>query len=147
MSINTRLCPLLKILNDTMVSKLNADLSKLNVTFPQTEILIFLHYCYTNDVEVNQIDIEKAFNLSNPTVTGMLKRLEKSGFVVREKSATDGRYKIVQLTEKGLDITLKMASAGDTAEAMLFAGFTKEEKQLLNQFIARMLKNLDVDVD
>ena len=49
---------------------------------------------------VNQKDIEKALSLKNPTVTGILKRLDEKGFILAVPSNQDKRCKNIYPTEK-----------------------------------------------
>ena len=57
---------------------------------------------------VNQKDIEKALSLKNPTVTGILKRLDEKGFILAVPSNQDKRCKNIYPTEKAYDIQKKM---------------------------------------
>ena len=57
---------------------------------------------------MNQRDIEKALNLKNPTVTGLLQRLDEKGYVLIVPNAKDKRKKNVYLTEKAYDIQRRM---------------------------------------
>jgi DNA-binding MarR family transcriptional regulator len=68
-------------------------------------------------LETRQIAEEGGF--SKATLTGVLSTLEGRGLVTREKSATDGRLVIVQLTAKGRKMMDK-----------LFPAFNKQERQL-----------------
>lgn len=68
-------------------------------------------------LETRQIAEEGGF--SKATLTGVLSTLESRGLLTREKSTTDGRLVIVQLTTKGR----KMMD-------QLFPAFNKQERQL-----------------
>jgi DNA-binding MarR family transcriptional regulator len=68
-------------------------------------------------LETRQIAEEGGF--SKATLTGVLSTLEGRGLLTREKSATDGRLVIVQLTPKGRKMMDK-----------LFPAFNKQERQL-----------------
>lgn len=56
----------------------------------------------TSGDETTVAMIAKAVQLSAPTVSRILDRLEKSGYVVRERSASDRRKVYVRLTEQGM---------------------------------------------
>lgn len=55
---------------------------------------------HTSKDEVSQRDVEKNLNLKNPTVTGILKRLDEKGYIFCVPNANDRRKKIIYLTEK-----------------------------------------------
>ena len=67
------------------------------LTGPQ---LIILREISQTD-EITASDISKAISLSQATVTGVLDRLEKRGYVVRKQSKQDRRRALVELTASG----------------------------------------------
>ena len=63
-----------KQINTIYEKEFNNRLRKLGITSSQCAVLDYLFNASIE--EVTQKDIEKALNLKNPTVTGILKRLE-----------------------------------------------------------------------
>jgi MarR family transcriptional regulator, organic hydroperoxide resistance regulator len=76
------------------------------------------------------------------TITKMLQRMEKAGFVQRRPDANDQRVSRVYLTEAGRAIQSQVQAIWDTMEAETFAGFTGEESLLLRTFLLRIRQNL-----
>jgi DNA-binding MarR family transcriptional regulator len=72
-------------------------LKKLGLTYPQ--YLVMLVLWERDGLMVSEIG-ERLF-LDSPTLTPLLKRLESSSLVVRERSSADERQVIVSLTEVG----------------------------------------------
>ena len=72
-------------------------LTTLGITYPQYLVLMVLWE--KDNQPVN--DIARRLVLETNTVTPLLQRMEKLGFVVRKKGAQDKRQQIVSLTEKG----------------------------------------------
>ena len=72
-------------------------LKKLGLTYPQ--YLVMLVLWERDGLMVSEIG-ERLF-LDSPTLTPLLKRLESSSLVVRERSSADERQVIVSLTEAG----------------------------------------------
>ncbi len=68
----------IKQINNVYEKDLTERLKIIGITSSQCAVLDFLFH--TNKDEVNQIDVEKGLNLKNPTVTGLLKRLDEKGF-------------------------------------------------------------------
>ena len=95
-----------KQINNLYEKDLNEKLKKLGVTSSQCAVLNYLFH--TNKDEVNQRDVERALSLKNPTVTGILKRLDEKGFVLCVPNAKDKRRKNIYLTEKAYDIQRRM---------------------------------------
>ncbi len=67
------------------------------LTGPQ---LIILREISQSD-EISASDISRAISLSQATVTGVLDRLEKRGYVVRTRSDRDRRRTLVEITQAG----------------------------------------------
>ena len=83
--------------------------------------------------EVNQKDLEKASHVTHPTMTELLKRLERKGFVKCERSRTDRRYKCVSATDRVKDIDRSMREADEKTFAQLCQGLSDEQ---ISQFLA-----------
>jgi len=67
-----------KQINNVYEKEFNNRLRTLGITASQCAVLDYLFDCEKE--EVTQRDIEKGLNLRNPTVTGLLKRLERDIF-------------------------------------------------------------------
>ena len=91
---------------------------------------------------MNQRDIEKALSLKNPTVTGILKRLDEKGFILIVPNAKDKRRKNVYLTEKAYDIQKRMESDRRKIDKNLTIGMTKKEIQALQKMLNKVLYNV-----
>ena len=89
----------IRIINNKFRELWDKNLLKYNLTGVQMEILCYLK-C-NPDKEIHQREIEYWFQLKNPTVTGILNRLEEKGYITRRRNPADGRYRIIEVTEKG----------------------------------------------
>ena len=90
-------------------------------------------------------DIEDAFHLSHPTVSGLLSRLEKKGFIEFRPDEKDRRCKRIHILAKGLELDETVHKAILNNEAQLVSGFTEEEKILFHQFLQRAIRNMGGD--
>ena len=131
---------LVKQINNIYEKDFNNQLKKLNLTSSQAEVLDFLFRC--DEEEVTQRDIEKALSLKNPTVTGILKRMEEKGFVMILPSEKDKRCKNVYLTEQAFDIEKKMEAVRRKIDNNLTLGMTKREVEALQKMLNRVLYNV-----
>ena len=66
---------IIKQVNNVYEKDLNERLKKIGITSSQCAVLDYLFH--TSKDEVSQRDVEKNLNLKNPTVTGILKRLDE----------------------------------------------------------------------
>ena len=131
---------LLKMLYNSLAAQRNKDMEEIELTASQSDIMIYL--IHNNDREVNQRDIELELKLMNPTVTGILKRLEKKGFIARVKSEVDRRYKIVKLTERGREILWEMVDKAVEIDKRLLNGFSESEIDSLRDTLKRLIDNI-----
>lgn len=76
------------------------------------------------------------------TITNALKRMERAGFVERRQDAEDQRVSRVYLTEAGRDIRDEVEGVWRELEEKTFAGFSSEERALLNRLLLRIRNNL-----
>ena len=130
----------MKMIAHSMENMRNKTLEKIGLTSSQFEILLYL--CFKKDEEINQRDLEKNFKLSNPTVNGILNRLEYKGFIIREMSEKDARCKNIKVTNEAYDLYKKMKTIAKNMENDLTKGITKEEREAFINVIKKMYNNI-----
>jgi DNA-binding MarR family transcriptional regulator len=81
-------------------------------------------------------------NVQPATITKMIQRMERAGFVERRSDPNDERVSRVYLTETGRNIQADVQRIWRTLEAEAFTGFNEEELGLLWQFFERIRENL-----
>jgi len=86
-------------------------------------------------------ELSNKTSLEKSTLTSMLDRLEKSGFVVRVPSKEDRRKILIKLTDKG---KLQDAYARIACEKieLLYNGFSEMERDEFEGYLRRILDNL-----
>lgn len=131
---------LFKQINNVYEKEFNNRLRKLGITSSQCEVLDFL--LQSSKDQVTQRDIERALNLKNPTVTGLLKRLDEKGFILSVPSGKDKRCKNIYLTEKAYDIQKRMEVHRKKLDKMLTLGMTEKEAEALYKMLNRVLYNI-----
>jgi len=72
-------------------------LAELDVTYPQYLVLLYLW----QTPEARVTEICSAMGLDTGTLSPLLKRLEKTGYIRRERSAEDERQVVIRLTSAG----------------------------------------------
>ena len=76
------------------------------------------------------------------TITKMIKRMEKAGFVVRRSDPQDQRVSRVYLTGAGRAIQAEVRQVWHALKEETFEGFNLEERVLLRRFFLQMRENL-----
>lgn len=129
-----------KSISNALDRKFNKDLDEFDLTASQANILIYLFF--NRDKEISQTDIQDKFSLTNPTVTGILKRLESKNFIIRNTSGKDERRKVIKLTEKSIGLDQKLFEGMIRVEDQMTYGFSEQERKLLETLLQRVLHNI-----
>ena len=129
-----------KQINNVYEKEFNNRLRTLGITASQCAVLDYLFDCEKE--EVTQRDIEKGLNLRNPTVTGLLKRLDEKGYILSVPSNIDKRCKNIYLTEKAYDIQRRMENQRRKLDKMLTIGMNKKEIEALEKMLNKVLYNI-----
>lgn len=130
----------LKMIHKTFEERRNKHLLKYNLTSSQQEILFYLGF--HEGEPIHQREIEKWFHLKNPTVTGILNRLEEKGFIVRKTGESDKRFRIIELTDKSRCLMQEMREEMQQMDDRIYSCMTKEERSQLCGLLERILDSL-----
>jgi len=87
-------------------------------------------------------ELAEHLHVQPATITKMIKRMERAGFVERRQDAEDQRVSRVYLTDAGRNIREAVEGVLRKLEEQTFAGFSSEECALLNRFLFRIRDNL-----
>lgn len=139
MNRDIKLGLLLKFIQKAIERDCNSMLGEMNITSTQLDVLMFL--IKNRNGEMNQKDIEKAFQIKNPTVTGILKRLEQKGMVRRVADSRDGRYKRIVVSEKSMEMEKKILQKGEQIERRITDNLSLEEQEQLKGLLVKVLGN------
>ncbi|SHI06116.1 DNA-binding transcriptional regulator, MarR family [Sporobacter termitidis DSM 10068] len=116
------------------------NLKRLNLTMSQGLVLEYLNN--TPDEELTQRAIEQHFNLQHPTVSGILKRLEKNGFITTSVNQADRRVKNIYLTDKARAVELIARQDKKQMEETYVKGLTAQEIETLRGLLKKVLNNM-----
>lgn len=121
--------------------KVDESISSQDLTAKQAMILLVI-YDLSKVKDVYAKDIEDAFDMRRATVTGILQLMEKNGIIVREENNVDGRLKRIRLTQKAIDLRLKMKKNIQKVESNLLSDLSKEEIETFLKIMEKMSHNL-----
>ncbi len=115
LKLKNQLCFPLYACSRKIVGSYTPFLKPLGLTY--TQYIVFMVLWEKESVNVGQLG--EILCLDAGTLTPLLKRLEKDGYVTRKRSEEDERITIVSITDKGnklkekcKDIPLKLTAAG-----------------------------------
>lgn len=92
--------------------------------------------------EATQKELAVLLDVTPPTITCTLKSLEKRECIVRHTNKRDLRCKTIRITDRGREVARKCKQAFDYVDETTYAGFTKEEIEIMDGFYDRILSNL-----
>ncbi|MBN1259138.1 MAG: MarR family transcriptional regulator [Anaerolineae bacterium] len=76
------------------------------------------------------------------TVTKMVQRMEKTGYVMRRDDPDDQRVSRVYLTEAGRAVLIRLREVFESLNAETFADFSPEERAQLEYLLMKVRENL-----
>ena len=118
---------------------MTAALEKMDLTAAQGHIMGFL--AHQTEPPCPR-DIEAEFQLSHPTVSGLLQRLEQKGFIELRTDPEDRRCKRIYPLPKGEECHALMHEAILENEQRIVKGFTPEEQEQFASLLHRAITNM-----
>ena len=92
--------------------------------------------------EVSQRDVEALCRSAHPTMTEILKKLEKKGFIEVRASETDRRRKQIRRTDKARELDRAAFLIDGKTFEKFAAGLDETQRSVLEQMLDRMLTNI-----
>lgn len=138
--MNDNIGKVIKQIHYTFESLFNKEMEKYEITHSQMDILLYL--MINQNIEINQKNIEEKFNLTNPTVTGLLNRLENKEFIKRTISKKDARFKTITVTNKALKLCSAIHDEAENITNKITYNVTEEEIEIANTVLEKILANI-----
>ena len=108
------------------------------LTFPQYNVLRVLDGSETGQNTVTSIG--KVLLVTCANMTGIAKRLEKNGFLLRKRDPKDERVTLLEITPKGRQTLSNISESKDKNIERYLEDFTAEEKDFLLKRLRILLK-------
>ena len=112
----------------------------------QSMILFQLHrdgrICQTQG-RISQKELAQKLNVSAPSITSMIQKMEKSGYIVRNVDEKDQRMMRLDLTEKGQACIEHVKAIAEKMDEIAFTGISPEEKMLLRRILFQICENVE----
>jgi DNA-binding MarR family transcriptional regulator len=126
--------------------KVNQKLSEIGLTFPQ--FLVVKHLGRNDQAESELLcrtpaSIAEHLGYDRPTITGIIDRLVKQGFVLRETNPADRRSQTITLTQKSHDLIEKMDNCFKEVNNQALTGFQMFEQKAFKDYLLRLIDNFD----
>ena len=95
-----------------------------------------------DDEGLSQAELAARLKLAPATITRMLQRMEKSGFIQRRPDTSDQRISRVYLTQAGRMVKSQVEVVWATMERECFANLSPQELASLRQGLTQVRQNL-----
>ncbi len=115
----------------------NQLLTPYDLTGSQFKILMLLYH--RPEGSVRQTDLEAKFSMTNPTVTGLVHKLEAKELVRRAPHPVDKRSKVLVLTERAMALREELLALADEMERQMTGRLSPTECEQLAALLMKML--------
>lgn len=132
---------LIKQVHILQEQRLNKKFNRFDLTGAQVFTIINLFKAREKGERLTQKDLERILDISNPTLTGILNRLENKGLIIRMPCKHDARRKYIEVTDKAIDLDKEIRRAFDEAEKELLCSLNDEEVMRLHEYLERILRS------
>lgn len=99
-------------------------------------VLFKSHKCTMKELAAN-------IRRTKATLTVLVDKLEKIGYVKREKSSQDSRVTYITLTKKGLDLKPVFEDISKKLNNLVFTDISEKEDETLHKILEKINKNLE----
>lgn len=109
------------------------------LSFPQYNVLRVLDAYKNGQVKIS--DVSRIMLVAGANMTGVAKRLEKSGFIVRKADANDERVTILEITAKGREALKAIEKERHECDRAMLEGFSEDDKSDLMRKVRQLIHN------
>lgn len=106
------------------------------LTFSQYNVLRVVNN--SADGQNSVTNASKIMLVSSPNLTGIAKRLEKNGFIIRKSDVKDERITLLEITPKGKQVLKNIRQAHDDNINSYLQSFSQEGKTRLLEALKRV---------
>ena len=139
LKLKDQLCFPFYIVSKEIIRKYKPLLDKIDLTYTQ---YITMMYLWENN-ETNVKDLGEKLFLDSGTLTPLLKKLEKKGYIIREHEENDARNLKISLTKTGKDLENDAIKVHNNM--CKYINISNEEYIVLKKVITKILDNLKED--
>jgi MarR family transcriptional regulator for hemolysin len=124
---------------------LNRRLDEHSLTSSQWAVLKDLHMneSFGSVQNATPASIAERLNMDRPTMSGILTRLLRNGWVETEKNPSDKRSQIIKLTDKTREAVRDFEKISDLIITQAIKGFTDTDIENFKGYLTKVAANLE----
>ena len=96
--------------------------------------------CLYKNSKMTMKDIANCIHRTKPTVTVLVDKLEKLGYLKREASDKDSRITNIVLTQKGEDFKVMFEKISEELNKTLYKNLSSDESKLIEKLLRKVLE-------
>ena len=96
--------------------------------------------CLYRNGKMTMKDIANCIHRTKPTVTVLVDKLEKLGYLKREASDEDSRSTNIVLTQKGKDFQATFEKISKELNEMLYKNLSPDESELIEELLRKVIE-------
>ena len=108
-----------------------------------TQMQIIAYILKHKNEDIYQRDLENVLKLRRATVSGVLKTMEKNGFIIRITDKEDTRIKKIILNKNAEEIFEKGEKKLDELEKIVIKDISKTDLEIFSNVIDKMKENIE----
>lgn len=109
------------------------------LSFPQYNVLRVLDASRNGRNKISEVS--RIMLVPGANMTGLIKRLEKNGFIIRKSDPKDERVKMLEITPKGKRTLKNIEEKKDRSIEMILNGFSQQNIRNLLDNLQKLIKN------
>lgn len=137
MSIDEKVMMAIVRLAERFKKNSTAVVTKWGLTFSQYNLLRVLDA--SENGENTMKNVNRIMLISSANMTGIAKRLEKTGFIVRKSDPNDDRIKRLQITTAGTEVLKEIADRKERSLRQYLTKYSDDEKAAILQTLRGIL--------
>lgn len=131
----------IKLIHDNIARSFAREVGSDGPTRTQYQVLHYLTHINPGKVLVK--DVMNYLHIDQSTASGIIKRMERNGYVTCRQDPEDRRQKIISITPEGMALPQPQTLNGmNSIERTLLQGLSEEERRELNRLLCKVYENL-----
>ena len=143
MSIDERVMMAIVRVAERFKKNSSAVVKKWGLTFPQYNVLRVLDA--SENGQNTMRNVNRIMLVSSANMTGIAKRLEKNGFIIRTSDPNDDRLKRLQITPDGIRVLKDISDRKERSLRRYLKKYSDEQKSALMETLRQILEQTNSD--
>ena len=130
---------LMGIVMHRVMKRAKSKYEEFDLNRSQASILFTLH----QRSSMSQKDLAVSLNMTQPSITSAIRKMEKDGDINRKQDESDQRVMRLALTEKGESCIQNVKKVAEEMRELIFRGMSPEEIMLFRRLLIQINDNLE----